>query len=337
MDIQKLKPVQKIRGPMPNQIVEIIAVKFFDEEFAEVTFKDESGRPHSQILYSDQAEEIEVVETENFWKFTSDAEIFRLVSEAYRINAAPLFESYLAVQSSLIEPLPHQILAVYEKMMTRQPLRFVLADDPGAGKTIMTGLFIKELFVREDVKRCLIVCTGALVEQWQDELQKKFHIDFEILTSERINLSTNSNIFLSENRCIVSMDILARNIDFQNKLHAADWDLIVCDEAHKMSATVWGGEVKYTKRFRLGQLLGKITRNFLLLTATPHNGKEEYFYLFMSLIDADRFEGAKRIKNSADVSDLMRRTRQRRFADFRGQAAFHRTPRLYRQLSPVEK
>lgn len=322
MNIQELKVGQKLKGLLPNQIVEIVAVNFFDEEFAEITFKDENGTPHSQILYSEQAEEIEIFSSKNLWKFNSDAEIFRLVSESYRISVAHLFEPYLAVKSSLIEPLPHQILAVYEKMLKRQPLRFVLADDPGAGKTIMTGLLIKELFLREDVKRCLIVCPGALVEQWKDELQEKFHINFEVLTSERINLSANSNIFLSENRCIVSMDILARKEIFQNKLQATDWDLIVCDEAHKMSATVWGGEVKYTKRFHLGKLLGKITRNFLLLTATPHNGKEEDFFLFMSLIDPDRFEGAKRIKNSADVSDLMRRLVKEDLLTFDGKPLF---------------
>lgn len=322
LDIDKLKIGQKIKGLIPNQIVEIIAIKSNDNEFAEVTYKDEIGIPHSQILYSDQADELEEVKSKIFWKFDSNSEIFRLVSESYRINVAYLFEPYLAVRASLIDPLPHQILAVYETMLMKQPLRFLLADDPGAGKTIMTGLLIKELFIREDVKRCLIVCPGTLVEQWQNELQNKFHVNFEILTSERINLSANSNIFLNENRCIVSMDILSRNRNFQDKLQVTDWDLIVCDEAHKMSATVWSGEVKYTKRFRLGQLLGKITRNFLLLTATPHNGKDEDFYLFMSLIDPDRFEGAKRIKNSANISDLMRRLVKEDLLTFEGKPLF---------------
>ena len=166
-------------------------------------------------------------------------------------------------------------------MLTMQPLRFVFADDPGAGKTIMTGLLIKELIVREDVRRCLIVCPGALAEQWQDELRQKFHLNFKIFA--------NDNDFFDMNRCIISTDKLARNNDLQDKLRGVDWDLIVCDEAHKMSATVWGNEIKYTKRFQLGQLLGKITRHFLLLTAKPHNGKEEDFHLFMSLIAPDRF------------------------------------------------
>ena len=245
-----------------------------------------------------------------------------MASEAYRINAPYLFEPYFAVYSSMIEPLPHQISAVYEKMLTMQPLRFVLADDPGAGKTIMTGLLIKEMVVREDVRHCLIVCPKALVEQWQDELRQKFHLSFKIFA--------NGDDFFDMNRCIVSTDKLARNKDLQDNLRGVDWDLIVCDEAHKMSATVWGNEIRYTKRFQLGQLLGKTARHFLLLTATPHNGKEEDFHLFMSLIDPDRFEGAKRLKNRVDVSDIMRR-----FGYFRGQAVIPRTNRLYRQLFSV--
>ena len=253
-------------------------------------------------------------------QFDSNSDDFRLVMEAYRMSAAYFFELYPAVNSSLIEPLPHQILAVYEKMLGRYPLRFVLADDPGAGKTIMAGLLIKELMIRGDVMRCLIVCPGTLVEQWQEELRQKFHLRFEILTNER--LGQVGNIFSEANRCIVGMDVLARNKNFQEKLSGTAWDLIVCDEAHKMSATISGNKIYYTKRFRLGQLLGKITRHFLLLTATPHNGKEKDFYLFMSLIDRDRFEGVKRIKTSLDVSDVMRRLVKEDLLTFEGKPLF---------------
>lgn len=270
------------------------------------------------------------------WNFDSEPEVFRLVSEAYRLSVAYLFEPYLAVHSSLIEPLPHQISAVYEKMLVQKPLRFVLADDPGAGKTIMTGLLIKEMIVCGKVIRCLIVCPGTLLEQWQEELQRKFHLGFEVLTSERINHV--GNIFSDANCCIVSMDILSRNDEFQSKLRATDWDLIVCDEAHKMSATVLGNKIEYTKRFRLGRLLGKITRHFLLLTATPHNGKEEDFHLFMLLIDPDRFEGAKRIKTAVKVSDMMRRLVKEDLLTFEGKPLFpeRRAYTVSYSLSPSE-
>ena len=296
---------QKVKNLVPNQIVKIIAVSFIGDEFIKITYEDESGTPGNLMLSSEQAEEL--VEVTTSWDFDANADSFRLASEAYRINFAYLFEPYLAVQASLIEPLPHQISAVYEKMLVRQPLRFVLADDPGAGKTIMTGLLIKELNIREDVQRCLIVCPGTLVEQWQDELRRKFRLNFDILTGERIRTAASGNVFGEVNFCIASMDLLARNEDIQEKLKSTDWDLIVCDEAHKMTATIQGNEIRRTNRFKLGEELRQITRHFLLLTATPHNGKDADFYLFMSLIDPDRFEGAKRIQNPVDVSDIMRR------------------------------
>ena len=197
-----------------------------------------------------------------------------------------------------------------KSMLPRQPLRFLLADDPGAGKTIMAGLLMKELIARGDLHRCLVVCPGSLAEQWQDELYRRFHLPFDILTNDKLEAARTGNWFLESNLVIARLDKLSRNEDVQQKLQAPDcrWDLIVCDEAHKMSATFFGGEIKYTKRYKLGQLLGTLTRHFLLMTATPHNGKEEDFQLFMALLDGDRFEGQFRDgAHAADVSDLMRR------------------------------
>jgi SNF2 family DNA or RNA helicase len=198
----------------------------------------------------------------------------------------------------------------YESMLPRQPLRFLLADDPGAGKTIMAGLLIKELIARGDLHRCLVVCPGGLAEQRQDELYRRFNLPFEILTNDKLEAARTGNWFLETNLVIGRLDKLARNEDVQQKLQAPDgrWDLVVCDEAHRLSATFFGGEIKYTKRYRLGQLLSQLTRHFLLMTATPHNGKEEDFQLFMALLDGDCFEGKFRDGvHTADVSDLMRR------------------------------
>src|SRR5262249_40669872 len=175
---------------------------------------------------------------------------------------------------------------------------------------IMAGLFMKELIARGDLQRCLVVCPGSLAEQWQDELYRRFHLPFEILTNDKLEAARTGNWFLETNLAIARLDKLSRNEDVQAKLAAPDcrWDLIVCDEAHKMSATIFGGEIKYTKRYKLGQLLSTLTRHFLLMTATPHNGKEEDFQLFMALLDGDRFEGRFRDGvHAADVSDLMRR------------------------------
>ncbi len=291
----------------------------------ELTYKTATGKVANELLYRHDEVRLELVEQGRPWSFDGDGALFRLVSEAQRIRLAHLFDPVLAVHSSIVDPLPHQITAVYQAMLPRQPLRFLLADDPGAGKTIMAGLLIKELIARGDLQRCLIVCPGSLAEQWQDELFRRFHLPFEILTNDKLEAARTRNWFLETNLVIARLDKLARNEDVQLKLQAPDcrWDLVVCDEAHKMSATVFGGETKFTKRYRLGQLLSTLTRHFLLMSATPHNGKEADFQLFMALLDGDRFEGRYRDGvHTTDASDLMRRMVKEKLLKFDGTPLF---------------
>lgn len=337
--LEEITAGSQVKGIAAGEPVTVIAVQWYGNAAVEITFKNSKGQLASQIVYREDESQLEILGDHVPWSFDADADRMRLVSEAYRINLAHIFDPYLAVHTSSIEPLPHQISAVYQEMLPRLPLRYILADDPGAGKTIMTGLFIKELIVRGDLKRCLIVTPGNLSEQWQDELYRKFHLRFEILTNDRIESAVSGNIFTEMPFCIARLDKLARNETLQEKLKVTDWDLIVCDEAHKMSATVWGGEIKYTKRFNLGRLLSEITRNFLLLTATPHNGKSEDFQLFLSLIDQDRFEGAARSSNHAvDVSDVMRRLVKEELLKFDGTPLFpeRRAYTVNYDLSPRE-
>ncbi|MFN0052907.1 MAG: helicase-related protein [Planctomycetales bacterium] len=312
-----------IQGILPEALVTVIDVKWIGSVAIELTYKDPAGQLGHELLYREREPTLEVATAGQPWSFDGDGAHFRLVSEANRIRLAHLFDPLLAVHTSLVDPLPHQITAVYGEMLPRQPLRFLLADDPGAGKTIMTGLFIKELVARGDLQRCLIVCPGNLAEQWQDELYGRFHLDFEILTNDALEAARTGNWFAEVGLAIARLDKLSRNPDVQAKLEQTDWDLIVCDESHKMSATYFGNEVSYTKRYRLGQLLSTLTRHFLLLTATPHNGKEADFQLFMALLDGDRFEGKFRDGvHTADTSDLMRRLVKEQLLTFEGTPLF---------------
>ena len=323
--LEDLQPNATVNGILPGCQVTVVGTQWFGSEALELTYKDAEGRVANVLLYRDDEDRLELVEQGRPWSFDGDGSLFRLVSEANRIRLAHLFDPVLAVHTSLVEPLPHQITAVYESMLPRQPLRFLLADDPGAGKTIMAGLLIKELIARGDLQRCLVVCPGNLAEQWQDELYRRFQLHFEILTNDKLEAARTGNWFLENNLVIARLDKLSRDENVQQKLKAPDcfWDLIVCDEAHKFSATFFGGEIKYTKRYKLGQLLTTLTRHLLLMTATPHNGKEEDFQLFMALLDGDRFEGRFRDGvHTVDVSDLMRRMVKEKLLKFDGTPLF---------------
>ena len=308
MRLEEITLGSKLVGLTGDVPVEVISVRPYGPDAMEVVWRGANGLGE-RILHRDDEARLRAVSPGRAYAFDGDGHRFRLASEALRLRLAHLFDPYVAVSASQIEPLPHQLTAVYGAMLPRQPLRFLLADDPGAGKTIMAGLLIKELQIRGSLERCLIVAPGSLVEQWQDELADKFGLTFAILTRDQAEASVTGNPFAEHPRLIARLDMLARNDELKAKLEGAPhWDLVVCDEAHRMSASFFGREVKYTKRFQLGALVGRVTRHFLLMTATPHNGKEEDFQLFMGLLDADRFEGRFREGvHKVDPSDMMRR------------------------------
>jgi SNF2 family DNA or RNA helicase len=309
MKLEEIRKGARIRGLAAEGVATVKSVEFHGSNAMEAIFTDAKAILQTRILTREDEPSLEVVEASRSWSFDADGNLFRLVSEARRIQLAWLFDPYVAITSSTIEPLPHQISAVYEEMLPRQPMRFLLADDPGAGKTIMAGLLIKELMIRGDLERCLIISPGSLTEQWQDELGDKFGLEFDLLTRDMMAAARTSNPFEQKNLLIARLDQLSRNEDIQERLKAApEWDLVVCDEAHRMSGHVFGDEIKYTKRYQFGQVVGQHTRNLLLMTATPHNGNEEDFQIFLGLLDGDRFAGRFReAEHKADPSDLMRR------------------------------
>ncbi|MER9528524.1 DUF3883 domain-containing protein [Mesorhizobium sp. M0309] len=336
---EEIKPGARIKGLDVAGVAEVVSVSKFGPDALNLVFRV-AGKVAERLVYRGEETGFEFVAAGRAYAFDADGGLLRLASEAYRIRLAHLFDPYLAVSASQIEALPHQITAVYGEMLPRQPLRFLLADDPGAGKTIMAGLLIKELLIRGDLERCLIVAPGGLVEQWQEEMAEKFGLHFDLLTRDQIEASVTGNPFVEKNRLIMRLDMAARSDELKAKLEAAgDWDLIICDEAHRMAASYFGGEVKETRRHKLGKLLGTRTRNFLLMSATPHNGKEADFQLFMGLLDADRFEGRFREGvHKADVSDMMRRLTKEELYRFDGTKLFpeRRAYTASYQLSPAE-
>ena len=339
MKLEDITPGAQIIGLTSGAPVTVVAATWIGGNALRLTFRTENAKLDERILYRDHESRLEAVKHAAY-DLTADAGAFKLAAEALRIRMAGRFDPMLAVHTSDLEPLPHQIQAVYGELLGRTPLRFLLADDPGAGKTIMAGLYIKELMLRSDLERCLIVAPGGLVEQWQDELREKFGMSFELLTRQLADAEPDGRVFARHPLLIARMDQLSRSDDFKAQLEKADWDLVVVDEAHRMSAHYFGSELKKTKRYQLGELLGRHARHFLLMTATPHAGREEDFQLFMALLDTDRFEGRYRdAVHTVDTDGLMRRMVKEDLKTFEGRPLFpeRRAYTVSYELSPGEK
>jgi superfamily II DNA or RNA helicase len=331
MRLEDVTPGAQLAGITGDTPVTVVAATWIGGNALRLTYRIEAdgtqtARLDERILYRDLEPRLRLAKRSAAFDLTADGARFKLAAEALRIRMAGRFDPMLAVHTSDLEPLPHQIQAVYGELIQRTPLRFLLADDPGAGKTIMAGLYIKELMLRGDLERCLIVAPGGLVEQWQDELRDKFDLTFELLTRQLADatpLTAESTVFTQHNLLIARMDQLSRSDDLKAQLERADWDLVVVDEAHRMSAHYFGSELKKTKRYQLGELLGRHTRHFLLMTATPHAGREEDFQLFMALLDTDRFEGRYRdAVHTVNTDGLMRRMIKEDLKTFEGKPLF---------------
>lgn len=235
-----------------------------------------------------------------------DSEKLRLLVESARIRLAYAHDRHFAVSLSGIRTLPHQIEAVYLKMLPQPRLRFLLADDPGAGKTIMAGLLLKELKLREAIERVLILCPAPLTIQWQDELLRWFGESFDIIFSA-VDQQQLVNPWQRSTQVIASMDY-AKQDEVRERVWQQRWDFVIIDEAHKCSAYTKhsnsrGDEVEKTKRYQIAERLA-VTADNLLLTATPHHGDDDRFAHFVRLLDADLFPEPHRLASQA--ADLRR-------------------------------
>ena len=250
---EELDAGKRLAGVIADGEVTVVAVEVHGATSATLTYRAGDGQLGERIVTVDDLAGISEV-SERRWTFDADGAMFRLASEARRMKWAHLADPFAAVDTSNIEPYPHQIDAVYNRFLEQRPLRVLLADDPGAGKTIMSGLLIRELIMRGDVGRCLIVAPGSLVEQWQDELWEKFGLDFGLMSRAAVESSRTGNPFLEKNFLIARVDQLARAEDLVAKLEVTDWDLVIVDEAHHMA----GYEDRQTLAYSLGRILNQV-------------------------------------------------------------------------------
>ncbi|HEX9725337.1 MAG TPA: DEAD/DEAH box helicase, partial [Vicinamibacteria bacterium] len=264
-------------------------VKKFEERRGfftlEVTLED-TGQYRALQLSPAQVEQIDIAH-QNPAVVSSDPEEFFLLVEAHRIRLAHQFDPMLAVSVSQVDPLPHQIEAVYHYALEQPRMRFLIADDPGAGKTIMAGLILREMQARRLVRRVLVVAPGHLKYQWQRELKEKFGVRFRLIDRNTMRAAWGENMWVEHPFAITSIDFLKQD-DVKATLHSADWDLVIVDEAHKMSAYAYESsertKIDKTKRYQAGEVLARNTDHLLFLTATPHRGDDENFRLFLDLL-----------------------------------------------------
>ena len=308
---EELRPGLHVFGPGdPTHPAEIVRVDTLGPT-TYLLWYEQNGKPVKTTVTASELEHWSVAEKGGLP--SGDPKDFLLAMEALRISKAYTFDDRSALSAVQgVTPLPHQITAVYNHMLPLRPIRFLLADDPGAGKTIMAGLLLRELILRGDVERCLVVCPGSLVNQWMQEMETKFRLNFDSLDVYQEFPGGTRNWFKEHNLVVASLDTLKRDDERHARLAEAEWDIVIVDEAHKMSCPVGlDGTPEPSKRYELGTLLGERARHFLLMTATPHNGKEEDFRQFMALIDPDRFHGrlegaGLRVKSSDCIRRLIK-------------------------------
>jgi SNF2 family DNA or RNA helicase len=291
MKKDQLKPNITVRGTIFPEPVQVIVTVPMGDSVKLIGKGSKSGKVYEPILNAGQLEKLEASPEKE--PFTGDSKKFRLGIEAMRLGLAYEFDPYFALSIARVDPLPHQLEAVYDYFLRLPRIRFLLADDPGAGKTIMAGLLIKELKIRGLIKRVLIITPASLSFQWQREMKDKFRENFEIIRSDVLRANYGSNPWQEKNQVVTSISWVSRMDDARESLLRSHWDLIIVDEAHKMSAI---SQDHQTLAYQLGKALSLMTDHYLLMTATPHKGDPENFRLFLELLDKDVYGDIKSLE-----------------------------------------
>ena len=291
--VNQLKPSSIIRGPLFPEPVRVIRLDPIGASVRLYGTGLESGRSYQPILSQAQLATLQV--SPDVHPFDGRPEHFALGVEALRLGLAYEYDPYFALSIARIDPLPHQLEAVYDYFIKAPRIRFLLADDPGAGKTIMAGLLIQELKARGLLKRILIVTPANLTFQWQRELRDKFNQQFEILNSHILRAQYGTNPWMERDQVITSVSWVSYIDDARASLLRSRWDLIIVDEAHKMSAASPDNK---TLAYQLGEALGQLTDHYLLMTATPHKGDPAHFALFLRLLDQDVYGDVKSLEEA---------------------------------------
>jgi superfamily II DNA or RNA helicase len=295
------RPESVLEGPFWPERIKVVSVKRIGTSMEICGVGIDTGQFYPRVLTQNDLTKIRTVELSRK-DFSGDAESFFLSMEGKRIRFAFQFDPLYAVNVSQIDPLPHQIDGVYHYILRHPRIRFLLADDPGAGKTIMAGLILKELKQRGLVEKVLIVVPGHLKDQWIRELKEKFGETFTFIDRAAIEGRWGRNLWVEENQAITSMDF-AKQEDVMVSLAEAKPDLVIVDEAHKMAAYEYGGQMKRTERYKLGELLSRNSNFILLLTATPHRGDPSNFRLFLNLLEPGFFATNEMLTESIKNKD----------------------------------
>ena len=296
MEAPELKPNHIVRGAIFPEPVKILTIVPLGEAIKLIGEGLETGRVHQPILTVEQIATLEISPDKD--PFDGDPARFRLGIEAIRLGLAYEYDPYFSLSIARVDPLPHQLEAVYDYFLKLPRIRFLLADDPGAGKTIMAGLLIKELKVRGLIQRVLIVTPANLSFQWQRELKDKFRETFQVVRSDILRATYGANPWQDIDQVITSVSWISRIEDAKESLMRSRWDLIIVDEAHKMSAY---SEDKKTLAYQLGEALSEMTDHYLLMTATPHKGDPENFSLFLRLLDRDVYGDVKSLEKAMET------------------------------------